>query len=56
MINGNNIPIIGNIVTIYTGEIVIGVINIGNNVKFGVGAVVLKDVPNNCTVVGNVRL
>ena len=53
MINENDIPIIGNNVTIYTGAIVVGGIHIGNNVKIGAGAVVVKDVPNNCTVVGN---
>ena len=28
-------------------------VNIGNNVKIGAGSIVLKDVPDNCTVVGN---
>jgi UDP-3-O-[3-hydroxymyristoyl] glucosamine N-acyltransferase len=28
-------------------------VRIGNNVTIGMGAVVLKDVPDNCTVVGN---
>lgn len=46
-------PTIGNNVSIYTGAIVIGDIIIGNNVKIGAGSVVTKNIPNNCTVVGN---
>ena len=46
-------PIIGNDVHIYTGAIVFGGIRIGNNVEIGAGAVVNRDVPDNCTVVGN---
>lgn len=53
MINGCDVPIIGNNVYVGTGAIVIGGIRIGNNVKIGAGAVVTKDVPDNCTVVGN---
>ena len=50
---GNDVPIIGDDVIVYTGAILIGGICIGNNVKIGAGAPVNKDVPNNCTVVGN---
>jgi acetyltransferase-like isoleucine patch superfamily enzyme len=32
---------------------IIGDINIGNNVVVGAGAVVVKDVPDNCIVAGN---
>lgn len=46
-------PTIGDNVNIYTGAIVVGNINIGNNVSIGAGSVVLKDVPDNCVVVGN---
>lgn len=53
IIDGNNVPVIGDNVLIGTGAIVIGGIHIGNNVKIGAGAVVHKDVPDNCTVVGN---
>lgn len=53
MINGNNMPIIGNNVTVYTGAIVIGGITVGDNSQIGAGAVVVKDVPPNSTVVGN---
>ena len=35
-----------------SNAIVLGSITIGNNVKIGAGSVVLKDVPDNCTVVG----
>lgn len=30
----------------------LGEVKIGNNVKIGANAVVLKDIPDNCTVVG----
>lgn len=53
-INGErSIPIIGDNVNIYAGAIVIGGITIGNNVNIGAGTVVNKDIPDNCTVVGN---
>lgn len=51
--NGRSIPIIGNNVNIYAGAIVVGGITIGNNVSIGAGTVVTKDIPDNCTVVGN---
>ncbi len=34
------------------GACILGKVNIGNNVKIGANAVVLSDVPDNCTVVG----
>ncbi len=46
-------PIIGNDVSIYTGATVFGGITIGNDVVIGAGAVVRRDVPDHCTVVGN---
>lgn len=46
-------PIIGDNVEIYTNAVVFGGITVGNNVKIGAGTVVNKDVPDNCTVVGN---
>ncbi len=49
---GKRHPTIGDNVTISTGAKVLGNIKIGNNVKIGGGSVVLKDVPDNCTVVG----
>ena len=53
--------IIGNDVTIYQGVTLGGTgkdigkrhPTIGSNVKIGAGSIVLKDVPDNCTVVGN---
>ena len=53
MINGYDVPTIGDNVYIGTGAIVIGGIHIGNNVKIGAGTLVNKNVPDNCTVVGN---
>lgn len=47
-----DIPIIGNDVYISAGARVIGRIRVGNNVIIGANAVVNKDVPNNCIVVG----
>ena len=45
-------PDIGNNVMVGSGSKVLGPIKIGNNVKIGANAVVLKDVPDNVTVVG----
>lgn len=52
MVNGIDVPVIGNNVTIYAGAIVIGGIHIGDNVTIGAGAVVVDDVPAGVTVVG----
>lgn len=46
-------PVIGNNVSIYTNAVVAGNITVGDNVKIGAGAVVMKDVPDNCLVIGN---
>ena len=45
-------PVILNNVTINAGAKVIGDITIGNNSIIGANAVVTKNVPDNCTVVG----
>ena len=45
-------PDIGNNVMIGCGAKVLGPIKIGDNVKVGANAVVLKDIEENCTVVG----
>ncbi len=50
---GKRHPNIGNGVTIGAGAKILGPITIGDNSKVGAGAIVLKDVPPNCTVVGN---
>ncbi len=46
-------PKIGNYVDIGANVCIIGDITIGNNVKIGAGTVVVKNIPDNCTVVGN---
>ncbi|HBB31644.1 MAG TPA: serine acetyltransferase [Cyanobacteria bacterium UBA8803] len=48
----NSRPKIGNNVRITAGAKVIGGITIGNNVTVGANAVVVKNVPDNCVVVG----
>lgn len=48
-----SLPVIGNNVTIYTGAVVVGGVKIGDNVNIGANTVITKDVPENCTVVGN---
>lgn len=45
-------PDLGNNVIVGCGAKVLGPIKIGNNVKIGANAVVLKEVPDNSTVVG----
>lgn len=50
---GKRHPTIGNGVTIGAGAKVLGPIHIGDNSLVGAGAIVLKDVPSACTVVGN---
>lgn len=49
---GKRHPTIGNHAVIGTGAKVLGNILIGDNVKIGAGSVVVKPVPDNCTVVG----
>lgn len=46
-------PVIGDHVSIYANAVVFGSITIGNNVLIGAGAVVNRDIPDDCTVVGN---
>ena len=50
---GKRHPTIGNNVTIGAGAKVLGPFTVGDNSKIGASAVVLKEVPPNCTVVGN---
>lgn len=50
---GSDTPVIGDNVRVATGAIVLGKITIGNNVTIGAGSVVVKNVPDNCVVVGN---
>ena len=46
------VPVLGNYIFIGAGAKVLGGIKIGNNVKIGANAVVVKDVPDGATVVG----
>jgi serine O-acetyltransferase len=50
---GKRHPTVGNGVTIGAGAKVLGPITVGDHTKVGAGAIVLKDVPADCTVVGN---
>lgn len=50
---GKRHPTIGNGVTVGAGAKVLGPITIGDHSKIGAGSIVLKDVPPECTVVGN---
>lgn len=49
---GKRHPTLGNHVVIGANASVLGNITIGNNVRIGAGSVVVKDVPDDCTVVG----
>lgn len=49
---GKRHPTIGNNVILSSGSKILGPFKVGNNVKIGAGSVVLKEVPDNCTVVG----
>lgn len=54
LLNTNpQVPTIGDNVTIYANSVIAGGITVGNNSIIGAGAIVLKDVPENSTVVGN---
>ena len=46
-------PVIGNNVSVGANATIIGGVNIGDNVIVAAGAVVAKDVPDNCVVAGN---
>ena len=43
----NNVPVIGDNVTIYPGAKIVGKVRIGNNVRIGTNAVVVEDIPDN---------
>ena len=49
---GTNSPILGDNVKVHAGAKIIGKVHMGNNSRVGANAVVAKDVPENCTVVG----
>lgn len=48
-----NRPTIGDNVTLGANVTILGNIKIGDNVTIGAGTIITKNVPNNCTVVGN---
>lgn len=50
--HGKRHPTIGNDVLISSGAKVLGSFRVGNNCRIGAGSVVLKEVPDNSTVVG----
>ncbi|MCX8093261.1 MAG: serine O-acetyltransferase [Candidatus Goldbacteria bacterium] len=49
---GKRHPTLGNDIVVGAGAKILGPIKIGNNCKIGAGSVVIKDVPDNSTVVG----
>ncbi len=49
---GKRHPTIGNNVVISSGAKVLGPFRVGDNCKIGSGSVVLKEIPDDCTVVG----
>ena len=49
---GKRHPTLGDNVMVGAGAKVLGPINIGSNVKVAANAVVLSDIPENCTAVG----
>ena len=50
--DGDGKPIIGDNVSLMANVTVAGKIRIGNNVTIGAGAVVLRDIPDNCLAAG----
>lgn len=53
--HGDNrlLPTIGDNVILGANVTILGGVTIGNNVTIGAGSVVVKDIPDNCVVVGN---
>jgi serine O-acetyltransferase len=50
--NGKRHPTIGDRVFVGAGAKILGNITVGSDVRIGAGSVVLKDIPDRCTVVG----
>ena len=50
---GGKVPVVGDNVLVSCGASVLGDIIIGNHVIVGAGCVVVKNLPDNCTVIGN---
>lgn len=51
-ITGDNMVIIGDDCYIGAGARIVGNLKVGNNVKIGANAVLVRDTPDNCTIVG----
>ncbi len=49
----DDVPVLGDNVDIGVGAVILGAIHIGHNVKIGANAVVIQDIPDDCTAVGN---
>lgn len=49
---GKRHPTLGNRVIVSSGAKVLGPFKVGNDVRIGAGSVVLKEIPDGCTVVG----
>ena len=49
-------PVIGDNVMMGAGAKIIGNVKVGNNVRIGANAVVVRDIPDNCVVVGPGRV
>ena len=49
---GKRHPTLGNNVMVGAGAKVLGPVKVGNNCKIAAGAIVLTDIPDNCTAVG----
>lgn len=50
---GKYSPVLGDNVHIGTGAVIVGKVRIGNNVTIAPNSVVIANVPDNCTVMGN---
>jgi len=50
--NATDAPVLGDNVIVYAGAKIIGKVHMGNNSRAGANAVVVKNVPSDCTVVG----
>lgn len=46
------LPVLGDNVTVGANAVILGNVHIGNHAVIGAGAVVLRDVPENCVAVG----
>ncbi|MBP3348837.1 MAG: serine O-acetyltransferase [Clostridia bacterium] len=50
--SGKRHPTLGNNITVGSGSRILGPVHIGDNTKIAANAVVLNDIPDDCTVVG----